>query len=157
MDVIVDASPDQPFVVEASTGEATVVLAATQGPPGPPGPAGQAVSTIPVTAASTISAYTGVALVNGDAVQADSTQVGQQGNVIGIATNGANAGGSVTVQYAGPLEYNGWNWTLGTPVFLGPNGVLTQQPPSSGFSQVIGIPVNPTTLLVQMQPAITVQ
>jgi hypothetical protein len=110
-----------------------------------------------VTAASTISAYTGVALANGSAIQADSTQLAQQGNVLGVAANGANAGGSVNVQYAGPLEYNGWNWTLGEPVFLGANGVLTQTVPTSGFLQIVGVPLNPTTLLVQMQPAITVQ
>ena len=152
--VVVLPAPVPVIVVEASAAEAFVIVAGAQGVPGPAGPAGQAVSTTPVIAAATISAYTGVALANGDAIQADSTQAAQRGNVLGVATNGANAGGGVNVQYAGPLEYNGWNWTLGEPVFLGAAGVLTQAVPTSGFSQILGIPLNPTTLLIQMQPAI---
>lgn len=149
--LVILSSPISPYVIQVEPDNAAIVAASTQGPPGPPGPAGQAVSTQDLTASSTISAYTVVALSNGQAAIADSSIPSQIGNVIGVSKNGAAQGATVTVQYGGPVTYNGWDWTLGLPVFVGTTGRLTQTSPSSGFNQIIGFPINSTTLLVLLQ------
>lgn len=150
IDVIV-AQAAQTIVVQTGESTATVITAGVQGPPGPPGPSGQAISTMDVYAAATISGYTAVAISNGQAVSADSATVANAGNVIGVAIGGVNAGALVTVQYLGPLTYNGWAWVLGKPVFVGAGGVLTQTPPTVGFDQIVGTPITPTSILLTLQ------
>jgi hypothetical protein len=148
---VVKTSDGAACVIETSEQAAYVVLAATQGPPGVAGPPGGGVSTQTYTAAGTISAYLVVAVSGGEAVTADSSQIAYAGNVVGVAIGGVNAGALVTVQFAGQLEYNGWNWTLGKPIFLGTGGMLTQTPPASGFNQIIGTPVTPTSIFINLQ------
>lgn len=156
MAIVIEANVDKPAVIVVSPSRANVVLAATQGPSGPPGPAGEAVSTTQLKAAETISGYTAVAIdATGKAEVASSSDSSQEGSVVGIATGGAQAGANVTVQYAGPLTYNGWSFDVTKAVFLGPGGLATQTPPTTGFLQQIGIPLSATTLLVRMGPAIT--
>lgn len=114
-------------------------------------------SSISVVASATISAFLAVALLDAQAVPADCADESALGNVVGIATAGTNSGASCPIQVAGPVSFNGWNWTLGSPVFLGSAGRLTQTPPvgpSALFSQVIGIPVSADTLLIQLQAPI---
>lgn len=114
-------------------------------------------STISVVASATISAYLAVALIAAEASPADNATSGVIGNVVGIALAGTASGASCPIQIAGPVIYNGWSWTVGSPVFLGSSGHLTQTPPvspSALFSQVIGIPVSSDTLLIQLQAPI---
>jgi hypothetical protein len=157
MDVIIEAPQiSSPYVVQSSATSAFVILAATQGPPGPVGPSGTGSgggggSTQAFTAAATISAYTAVAIVGGSAITADSSQPSMAGNVVGVSITGVNAGAEVTVQFSGELSYNGWNWQLGKPIFLGVGGVLTQTPPATGFNQLIGTPVNSTSMFINLQ------
>jgi len=157
MDVIIEAPQvSSPYVVQSSSTSAYVILAATQGPPGPVGPAGTGSgggggSTQAFTAAATISAYTVVAIVNGSAITADSSQQSMAGTVVGVAITGVNAGAEVTVQFSGELAYNGWDWLPGKPIFLGVGGVLMQTPPTVGFNQLIGTPVSATSMFVSLQ------
>lgn len=46
----------------------------------------------------------------------------------------------------GSLSDSNWNWTLGVPIYLGLNGVLTQAPPSLGFQLIVGKPTNVDTV-----------
>jgi hypothetical protein len=148
---VVLAQQPQSVVVQTGATTATVITAAVQGPPGPPG---QTISTMIVVAAQTISGYSAVSAVSGQAIPADSSDVSHQGNLLGIAIGGALATAPVTVQFFGSLTYNGWAWTLNHPIFLGTNGALTQTPPTSGYSQIIGRPITSTSMLVDIQPAV---
>lgn len=123
------------------------------------GPGGRAIvaqltaptEVINVTASQNISGYVAVGLVAGLAVQADSSDISQLEGLLGIATGGALAASSVSVQFTGQITYNGWAWALGTPIFLGTNGALTQIPPTVGFSQVVGKPITTTSMMVDIQ------
>jgi hypothetical protein len=118
---------------------------------------GQAfISTLQLTAPSGISAYRAAADVAGAAQLADSSDVSQVGRVLGIVTAAAVPGSLATVQFAGQVTFNGWNWDLTKPVFLGLAGALTQTAPNSGFAQVMGTPISSTTLLVEPQPPIVI-
>lgn len=106
-----------------------------------------------LTAGVTVSQGLAVAVQAGAGVPADSGTLGLP--AIAIATAGALGGADLSVQYSGPLAFSGWNFTTGEPVFVGPRGVLTQTPPSSGYLQVVGYPISATTLLIDIQEPIT--
>lgn len=109
---------------------------------------------ITATTGQTISAQQVVAIVEGLAQIADSSTLSQINEVFGIATGGAVTDTEVTIQTYGPYVYNGWNWTPGLPVFLGLGGALTQTAPSSGFLQIIGSPIDATTLFIDLEPPV---
>lgn len=118
----------------------------------PPGSPISTVSTLTLTASTNISGYTAVATSNGQAVTASSSQPAP---VVGIATGGALAGSPLTVQYEGPISDTSWEWTFNQPIFIATNGVLTQTAPTAGYSQIIGYPINATSLLIDIQAPIT--
>lgn len=105
-----------------------------------------------LTAGVSVSEGMAVAVLSGAGVPADS------GNVtlpaIGVATSGAVFGAELQIQYSGPVAFTGWSFTTGLPVFVGSGGVLTQTAPTSGYLQVIGYPLSPTTLLIDIQDPI---
>lgn len=109
------------------------------------------------TAGVTVSANTAVAIVNGKIVPAQSGELVQVGNVLGVSQNGGAAGTVITVQQTGSMGLSSWNWTLGQPIFVGPNGPLTQTPPSSGFVQVVAIPLTPTSISIGLHAPIILQ
>ncbi|MBS3025576.1 hypothetical protein [Acidiphilium multivorum] len=102
------------------------------------------------TAAVTISGQLAVAASSGGVVPADSGTVAIAGAVMGIAATAAIAGGSLEVQAAGQMEFGGWAWTPGAPVYVGPAGVLTQTPPAAGFLQIVGVAQDATTLVIAL-------
>ena len=134
-------------------GISSVVSAAEQGPPGPPG---VGAPTLQGVAGVTISANTAVAVVNGQVVPAQSGVTSQAGNVVGVAMNGVQAGGTVDIQQSGEMSLSSWAWVLGQTVFVGPNGPLTQTPPTSGFSQIVGVPLSTTSISIGLQAPILI-
>lgn len=137
-----------------------VVNGAGQGPPGPAGPQGLQGTNASVFSASagvTISAQTAVALINGVVVPAQNTVLEQFGNVVGVSQNGGVPGTLINIQQSGEISLSSWAWTLNKPVYVGPNGPLTQTAPTSGFLQIVGIPITPTSLSIGLQPPIILQ
>ncbi|HEY3434246.1 MAG TPA: hypothetical protein VGK41_01200 [Solirubrobacterales bacterium] len=113
------------------------------GPPGPVGPPGDAAITRP--AAETISALRvvyegadGVALL-------DPTQEAHVLALLGLSITGGSAGDDITILRGSAHDDAGWNWNPGL-VFAGPNGTLTQTPPTSGWEIVVGYAPSPTRL-----------
>ena len=75
--------------------------------------------------------------------------------VLGITTGAASIGTTATVTTFGSIEESGWNWTVGNPVFLSTNGMLTQTAPTSGFSLIVGRPKTATNLFIDiLEPTI---
>lgn len=102
-------------------------------------------------AAETLSGHLAVALNDdGELIKADNTNSDHIGRVIGVTTQAISLGATGYVQTYGALTEPTWTWTMGTPVYLSTNGVLTQTPPSTGFSIRIGIPEDTTTLFVRI-------
>jgi hypothetical protein len=128
----------------------STLVVGPQGPPGAPGTA----SVLNLTTTVGIGQYRVIAVVNGVVQYADNSLLGHLDMVVGVAANGASAGGTVSIQNGGTLVNAGWAFDTSKPVFLGTSGMLTQTPPSTGFVQVIGVPISATQLLIQMQPPI---
>ena len=85
---------------------------------------------------------------------ADSSNVDHLGKVLGIIVQAVLEGERVDVIRGGLLEFEGWAWDLGLPVYLAENGLLTQNPVSSGFSQIVGFAESPTGLFVNLREPI---
>jgi hypothetical protein len=111
---------------------------------------GDGTMTFTVTAQQNLSANQVVSMANDAPIPASSNNLADLGEVVGVVVGSVQAGSPVTIQYGGAVTYNGWNWGSG-PVFLGLGGALTQTAPTSGFLQIIGTPLTPTTLLIQLQ------
>ena len=72
---------------------------------------------------------------------------------LGFTVTSVTAGNEVAIRTSG--ELNGFsNLTVGQPIFLGTNGLLTQTAPTTGVYQQLGIAKSETSILVQIQQSI---
>jgi hypothetical protein len=85
---------------------------------------------------------------------ADSSNLLHLGKVLGIIVQAVLEGEEVDVIRGGLLEFEGWNWDVDLPVYLAENGLLTQNPATSGFSQIVGFAQSPTGLFVNLREPI---
>jgi len=85
---------------------------------------------------------------------ADSSNVDHCGKVLGIIVRATLEGERVDVIRGGLLEFEGWSWNRDLPVYLAENGLLTQNPASSGFSQIVGFAESPIGLFVNLREPI---
>jgi hypothetical protein len=131
----------------------TPVVQGPQGVAGPQGPPGSTAASYSAIANGTISQYKVVAMVGGEAVIADPTNVAHRGVVGGVAMTSVDDGAELDIQFGGTVSNSGWNWNNG-PVYLTNGGTLSQTAPTTGFVQIIGVPVNPITLLIQIGPSV---
>lgn len=142
------------IAVQVSPGSAPapVIGYPTQGPAGPPGPAGGAA--LVRVADGPIGGYRVVRSLDAARVgYADSSQPTHGDDTIGITQNAAIDGDNITVVTQGPISFNGWALTPGAPIYLGTNGLITQNAPETGFVQTIGHAEDATTVFVDIEPA----
>ncbi|WP_312836427.1 hypothetical protein [Comamonas sp.] len=162
--VIVDMQPGEILVMPEDSQvivteiELTEVLIAPgeQGPPGPPGPAGGGGDEyVTRTAGETISAnrvlYDRAGLVY-PLGQADAENIYA---ILGLSVSAGQVGAQISVQRSGTVTDSGWSWAYGR-VYLGANGQLTQTPPSSGFSVLIGFAATATSINLSINDPIEV-
>lgn len=143
-------------VTVAQAGVATAPAA--QGAPGPQGPKGDKgdPGAVPVyTAAAVLSGekalmFAGAGLV----VPADPTAPGYV--YAGIALNAAQLGGTVSAATSGDVAASFWSWLAGLPVFVASGGSLTQSPPVSGRSHIIGWALDAITIHLTPDPPIPI-
>lgn len=74
-------------------------------------------------------------------------------NVVGITTNAASPGDTVTVQTSGALSDGSWSWTPG-PIYVGSNGALTQIAPVVGYLMEVARAVSATDIVINLQQPI---
>ncbi|WP_024647723.1 hypothetical protein [Pseudomonas syringae] len=124
---------------------AFTIMAGQRGSQGRPGTdIGGGVQTLIRQGAETISAHRVVYESRGRAylAQPDAPTVLQ---VIGLSISAGAPGAELVVQTAGFIDDASWSWLEGL-VFCGPNGVLTQTPPTSGYELVVGFASSATRL-----------
>ena len=93
----------------------------------------------------------------GHAIHADPSNVAHAGRILGMTTGAAGLGSQAEIVRAYEMEEPSWAWTLGSPVFLGAAGVLTQvvpEAPSATFSLIVGFPITPTRLYIHIREPI---
>ncbi len=91
---------------------------------------------------------------SGDAIYADSATVAHAGHVLGITLQTVSSGSAVEIRSAGYVLDSTWLWDITKNIVLSTNGQLTQTIPASGFSQIIGLPMSETELVLQFHPPI---
>lgn len=116
----------------------------------------QKLSSLGVTTIISPGNVGGNRLVMGDGNYADNTNLNTAAKVIGFTRTSAVLGELVTIIAAG--ELNGFTGlTVNEPVYVSTNGNYTQILPESGYIQKVGIPINSTTILVNLsEPLIKV-
>lgn len=67
--------------------------------------------------------------------------------VCGVSTNAASPGQQVFIRFTGELKDPSFHWEPG-PIYLGPNGLLTQTIPITGNLVFVGTPLGPTALQI---------
>lgn len=79
---------------------------------------------------------------------------GDQPHVIGLVVAAAEMGVPVEVIVSGAVTHDGWNWTEGE-IFLGPNGIPTQNLPANFPALVtVGKAISATTMLLGIESPI---
>lgn len=74
--------------------------------------------------------------------------------VAGITTHAAEMFQFCRVLRHGEITEPSWFWDVNLPVFVGNSGELTQTPPVTGFSVIIGFPIRTDTLSVRIQTTV---
>ena len=87
---------------------------------------------------------------NKEAIYASSDNPLHATKVLGMTT-GAAIFGNIGIQTGGVLIEPSWSWILDTPIWLGLNGLMTQTVPASGFSLIVGFPISPTEMFVDIR------
>lgn len=100
-----------------------------------------------VTAAEAISGHRAVYVDDLGLLRAASPGLIPEFPPVGIITAAVMAGAAIRVQPAGLVTEGSWNWNQG-PIYLGPNGTLTQVVPLTGAIFEIGASAGPTRLMV---------
>ena len=146
---------DKSTSVVTKTTEFQVLSAGSQGPRGPAGSA-----SLFKTAGSSIGGHRIVVTspTTEEEVLYGSNTIATHANlVLGITVNAASAGGTLEIVRAGEISEPTWNWTLGAPIFLGTDGLMTQTAPvnpAALFSLVVAFPVTPTKIYVSIREPI---
>ncbi|AKO61589.1 hypothetical protein [Stenotrophomonas phage IME-SM1] len=73
--------------------------------------------------------------------------------LVGITLESGYPGQEIKIQAGGSLEDPFWNWSQGL-IFAGPNGTLTQTPPTTGWEIVVGFSPKPTQINLQFDEPI---
>lgn len=152
--VLVFENGEQVLVLDGDDIEALDV--AEQGPPGPqgiPGPTGGTALQYP--AGMALGGHRMIVLDDtGLAIYADNSIPAHAGKVLGMTTGAANPGELATIQTGGELTEPSWSWLLNQPIYLGANGLLTQTPPVTGFSLIVGFPITATKAYISIKQLI---
>ena len=77
--------------------------------------------------------------------------------VAGLILSSAASGTSVSAYTQGEIQEVTWNWEIGKPIFLGINGLLTQELNTTGYILKIGIPKKSDTILLDISQQIIIQ
>lgn len=95
-----------------------------------------------------------IANLDGTIDYASANNLDHLGKVLGIIVRSVLEGERVDVIRGGLLVFEGWSFNVNLPVYLAENGLLTQNPSSAGFSQIVGFAESPTGLFVNLREPI---
>lgn len=129
------------------------VLKGDKGDPGSPGEGGSTV--LQRVAGTALGGHRVVRSTGANTVGYASVDgAGQGDDTLGITLGAAEADAPINVQRSGVISFNGWAWQALRPVFLGLDGMLTQEEPQTGFYQVIGYAESPTSVVLNIESPI---
>lgn len=149
--------PEYSVTIEPVSYEVTLGRIGPQGKRGEPGlPGASGSETITATSGEVLSGFSVVIYdPSGNVIKASADNVLHMNKVVGITTGASLISAPATIRSSNLMEESTWTWTQDQPIFLGLNGLLTQTVPIGAvFSQVLGIAIAPTRIIINIQPAI---
>lgn len=106
------------------------------------------------TSSGSISGHRVVSLnTSGQVEYTDPTDKPSISRIVGVTLNAASLGGTLNVVKNSEVVEPSWNWNINSAVYLAANGSLTQTVPTKqdvNFLVVVGFPISPTTLFVNI-------
>jgi hypothetical protein len=136
--------------------QASPEMLVTTGGPAPQVTAASGLS-LSYPAATTLSALRAARAAPDGIRYASSTDPPSDVGVLGITTSSATTGQDIAVQTSGEITDLSWAWTPNKSIFAGPDGVLTQAPPTVGNQIVMGIAIAPTRIFVRVETLIILE
>lgn len=107
-------------------------------------------------ASETISALKCVFAVNANSIAiAENDSTFQRASVFGLAITAANINQSMQIQTFGVLRDSSFLWPANTPLYLDPNGSLTDTAPTTGFRCLVANSQGPGQIFINIQEIIT--
>lgn len=91
---------------------------------------------------------------SGNLILASSANVLHVNKCLGLTRILAAPGAQVIVTYYGRITNNQWNFDITKGIFLGLNGVVTQNPFTGVFTQSIGYPITSNTININIKNGI---
>lgn len=139
----------QPGCYHRRDSGAFTIMVGQRGAQGRPGTdTGGGIQTIVRTAGETISALRVVFESQAKAYFVDPALPSVY-QALGVAITSASSESEVTIQTQGFIDDAAWSWDEGF-VWCGPNGTLTQTPPTSGWDFIIGFATSATRLYIDL-------
>lgn len=114
------------------------------------GGAGPTQELVDVTMQDAVPAYV---MVTADGRRADSSNSAHFGKVVGMTTQAYSIGAVASLVDDDEVTNTGWAWSPGAKLFLNGTNVSTT-PPSTGWSQMIGVARSANTVIIQLRPPI---
>lgn len=87
---------------------------------------------------------------------ASCSNLDHQFRIVGISYTAASTGNTIYFITDGEMEDVVWNWDTSKGIYLGENGVLTQNPPASGFYFQVATPITNTKISVSLKQSIKI-
>jgi hypothetical protein len=143
--IVVEVQPQPPIVVEVNPA-ALVQITQVINSAGVPLPA--------LPAAQPLSALRLVSAAAGQYGYSDPAAADSAWGVAGLTDRAVALGESFSPIRDQPITDSSWSWIRGSPVFLGPNGTLTQVAPGTNYLVVVAKVLSPTTLFIQIEEPI---
>ena len=137
--------------VHVSAEQVIVVQPASVGLQGPPGEVADLLATGYIAGEPLGGQRVVIVWIDGLLYYADATNLAHFNRVLGITVGAIENGASGSVRIGGFMTEPTWNWQPDKFIYLGTNGLLTQNPPATGFLLEIGQPINPTKILVDIK------
>lgn len=103
------------------------------------------------TAGANLSGHRVVQLIGQSLQTLSSSDVETSCAAIGITEGASSAGTPARVRVRGIMQEPSWSLTIGKPVFCGLNGLVTQTPPESGFSLVVGVATDVNSIYIDVK------
>ena len=137
--------------VEVSGENVILVAPASIGLQGPPGAAGDMVIA-DYLAGEALGGHR-VVIVGDDAKlhYAENTNPAHLFRILGITIGAVDQDAQANVRTGGIMTEPAWNWSLGQFIYLGANGLLTQNLPANGFLITVAWPVTPAKIMVDIK------
>lgn len=89
--------------------------------------------------------------IGGDLEYADQTNLTHADRLCGMTLNAANIGEPLKIQTVGNIRDPIFTWAIGTPLYLGTNGLLTEIVPTTGILWQLAEMVAENTILLNPQ------